>query len=554
MFLEGAMRTQTTIISLIVFALYLPQAFGYSETEKKVIPEADKARIEQSFGRLPLYFIENQGQENKDVAYYVKGSDKTLYFTSKGVTFALPGKEGEERKRWAVKLEFVGANPNCRPRAEEKQEALFGYFKGKPKDWITGLATYKRIVYEELWSGIDLVYSGTVNQLKYEFVVKPGADPKRIRLTYRGADGVELGEGGGLVITTPVGEFEDASPYAYQEADGDRIEVQVAFSLDKKSGGAEGSYGFQVGPYDLEKNLILDPAMLIYCGYIGGLGGEGAASVAVDYEGSVYIAGTTTSNQASFPVQVGPDLTYNDFDYCDAFVAKINPEGTSLIYCGYIGGNHQDWGNDIAVDSLGYAFITGTTSSGVASFPVKGGPDITQNGARDAFVAKVSIYGTGLIYCGYIGGAEHDYGCSISVDGDGNAYVTGETNSDETSFPVLVGPVLTFKDGFSDAFVAKVNASGTALLYCGYIGGTDYDYGSCVAVDSEGAAYVSGYTASYQSSFPVKIGPDLTKNGMGDAFVAKVAADGTDFVYCGYIGGFNQDFGNGITVDAEGNA
>ena len=168
-------------------------------------------------------------------------------------------------------------------------------------------------------------------------------------------------------------------------------------------------------------------------------------------------------------------------------------------------------------------------------------------------MAKVNAAGTALIYAGYIGGIEDDSGGGIAVDGSGNAYVTGSTESTQATFPVTVGPDLTY-NGFGDAFVAKVNAAGTALLYAGYIGGNNSDAGLGIAVDGSGNAYVTGFTDSTQATFPVTVGPDLTYNAGEDAFVAKVNAAGTRLLYAGYIGGIGLDAGNGIAVDSSGNA
>jgi len=169
-----------------------------------------------------------------------------------------------------------------------------------------------------------------------------------------------------------------------------------------------------------------------------------------------YVTGYGNSTQATFPVTVGPDLTHNGGDR-DAFVAKVKADGTGLDYCGYIGGADRDFGNGIAVDGSGNAYITGETKSFESTFPVNDGPDLTHNVDYDAFVAKVSADGTGLDYCGYIGGSGYDNGIGIAVDGSGCAYVTGYTNSDETTegFPVTVGPYLTYNVDY-DAFVAKV--------------------------------------------------------------------------------------------------
>ena len=288
-------------------------------------------------------------------------------------------------------------------------------------------------------------------------------------------------------------------------------------------------YSFDIGAYDTSRPLVLDPAVLIYCGYIGGTGDDAGYGIAVDATGCAYVTGYAQSSQGSFPVTVGPNLTFNG-DH-DAFVAKVKADGTGLLYCGYIGGTNDDYGRGIAVDEAGNAYIVGSAFSTQVSFPVLVGPDLTQNNVHnfDAFVAKLNAAGTDLLYCGYIGGAGADSGSEIAVDEAGNAYVTGFTSSTEASFPVTVGPDLSHNDTNSgyDAFVAKVNTSGNGLVYCGYIGGTWDDYGRGIAVDEAGNAYVTGGTESTEASFPVVIGPDLTYNGggfdAGDAFVAKIS-------------------------------
>lgn len=570
-------------------------------------------RVENALGKMPLYFIENQGQLHKDVGYYIQGYDKTLYFTPQGVTFALTGKtsDDEAAQRWGVKLDFVGANSGVRPKGENRQEAVFSYFKGQPEDWHTGLPTYGKLVYSGLWPGIDLVYTGNVNMLKYEFVVKPGADPNQIRLAYRGATSVAVEETGELTVNTPIAGFEDAAPYAYQEMNGQRVEVPMAYALSGRAPGDVFEYGFDIGAYDPTRTLILDPASLIYCGYIGGDDGEIGWGIAVDHDSCAYVTGETYSTQATFPVLTGPDLTYNGNG--DAFVAKVSADGSGLVYCGYIGGtnwecgygidvdNHlyayvtgytnspnfpliacpfpfmgngdafivkvapngavliysgciggtqYDEGHDIAVDADKCAYITGRANSSPAQgFPVVGGPSLVYSGGGDAFVCKVDPVCGGLVYCGYIGGQGSDEGNGIAVDNMGNAYVTGSTGSDHFSFPVITGPDVTYNGGYFDAFAAEVDASGAFLIYCGYIGGQDTDLGHDIAVDAVQNAYVAGETYSDEGSFPVLVGPDLTHNGGADAFVAKVVALGQSLLYCGYIGGSSKDIGLGIEVD-----
>lgn len=462
-----------------------------------------------------------------------------------------------ERQRWVVKLDFVGANRDVQPVGEERTEAVISYFKGPQDQWHAGLPTYSRIVYRDLWPGIDLVYYGTVNALKYEFVVHPGADPSQIRLTYCGAESVTLNAAGQLEVTTPVGSFADDVPIAYQDIDSQRVPVSAAYTFQDvvdRSSASQQSYAFTLGPYDPAHSLILDPVVLVYCGYIGGSDGDYVGDIAVDDGGNAYVTGLTMSSEASFPVSGGPDLTFNGDR--DIFVAKVNATGTGLIYAGYIGGNDYDNDEGIAVDSAGNAYVTGHTKSTEASFPVSGGPDLTYNGGdADAFVAKINATGTDLYYAGYIGGEDYDWGGDIAVDGVGSVYVIGGTSSTEASFPVVVGPDLTHNDGWGgDVFVAKVNATGTALVYAGYIGGDGLDRGYGIAVDSAGYAFVTGETGSDEATFPVTGGPDLILDGYYDAFVAKVDVTGTTLIYCGYIGGGGSDHGNGIAVDSVGNA
>jgi len=512
---------------------------------------AGSSLLEGTFGKLPLYFVENRGVYPDEVAYYVQGANKTLFFTRDGITFRLKGKD----RGWVVKLEFVGASPDVVPRGESRQQAVFSYFAGRQEDWKTGLRTYSTVAYRGLWPGIDLVYHGSVNELKYAFRVAPGADPGAIRLRYRGASAVTTTGAGALRVETPRGSLEDAPPAAWQEIGGERVPVRMRYRLE---GGGE--FGFDLGDYDRTHPLVLDPLYYVYCGFLGGAGDDLGCAITVDGSGCAYVTGAADSDERSFPVTVGPDLTYNgrgtSFPYFgDAFVAKLNAAGTALLYCGYIGGAGSESGERVAVDASGNAYVTGLTASDERTFPVVGGPDRSYNGGLfDAFVAKVNPKGTALLYCGYIGGAAEDYGYGIAVDKGGNAYVVGATGSDEKTFPVAVGPDLTY-NGNGDAFAAKVNAGGTGLAYCGYIGGEGPDWGYAVVVDGLRNAYVVGTTGSTQQSFPVIVGPDLSYNGGAyDAFAAKVNPLGSALTYCGYIGGSSIDRGQYVAVDGLGNA
>ncbi|HEX2386339.1 MAG TPA: SBBP repeat-containing protein, partial [Candidatus Binatia bacterium] len=429
---------------------------------------------------MPVYFIENRGQIDGRAAYYIRGKDKAIYFTSEGVAFSLSRAErdasgllkrasyGSAPERWLLKLDFVGAR-HVTPTGAEPTPARVSYFKGAKEDWQTGVKTYAKLVYADLWPGIDLVYSGTSGRLKYEFVVKPGADPRRVRLAYRGASSLKLDDSGALEIATPAGSFRDDKPYAFQEIDGRRVEVAMAYKLDGES------YGFRVGKYDRDQALVLDPAILIYAGFIGGLGDDRANGIAIDSAGAAYVTGDTDSDQGSFPETTGAfDRTQNG--NTDAFVAKVKPDGTGLVYATFIGGSGDDRGLAIALRPgcaaapPCEAFITGESNSNETTFPITSGVvGPTRQGGFDAFVVKVNADGTDLVYATFIGGTGNDRGKGIAVDNADKAYITGETDSSETSFPVIGGPFLT-KDSGIDAFVARLAADATSLDYAGYIG------------------------------------------------------------------------------------
>ncbi len=505
---------------------------------------------------VPLTFTENGGQADPRIAFQVQGRDTAAYFTSHGVTLSLTRQQAAgspvpvTRLRWNLKLDFMGTAASIQPVGQSLTQAKVSYFNGASASWRTNISSYQRIVYPNLWSGIDLVYSGTSNQLKYEFIVRPGADPRQIKLAYRGTSApLGVNEQGELEITTPLGVMRDERPVSFQM--GGKREIETAFVVDERAADGSQAYGFKVGKYDRRKTLVIDPALQVYAGFIGGSGDDEGHSIAVDAQGNAYVTGVTTSTEASFPETAGPDLTYNG--RMDAFVAKLRADGSGLVYASYLGGDGDDAGHGIAVDASGNAYVTGWTTSTQATFPVVLGPDLTFNGAIDAFVAKLNPAGTALSYCGYIGGEDEDEALGIAVNSAGNAFLTGLTASSETTFPKLIGPGLTFK-GAIDAFVARVKADGSGLDYAGYLGGSGDDQGRAIAVDANGNAYVAGQTSSSEASFTMTGGLDGTFNGATDAFVTKVNATGAALSYAGYVGGSGVDEAYGVALDAGGNA
>ena len=492
------------------------------------------------FARLPLCFVENAGQLDPRVSYYVNDQGGPVFFTRTGVTFTFTEPQRPQtsedyahsvaltkrvpeagRKHWVLKLDFINANPNISPRGEEKTDAVVSYLVGPREQWHTGLRTYSSVVYSEVWPGIDLIYTGTSKQLKYTMVVKPGADPNQIKLRYRGATTLLRTDDGQLAVSTPFKTLYEEKPYVYQEIDGQRVEVSADYEVAPDPNLDGQTYGFRLGKYHHSQPLILDP-FISYAGYIGSDDTDEGRGVAVDSAGNAYVTGYTTApSDISFPETVG--LGQNVLS-TDAFVAKVNAAGSGFVYISYIGGFGGDVGYGIAVDGADNAYVTGYTNSG-DSFPHGTGFgaltsfDSTYNGNGDAFVAKLNSDGTTLLYASFIGGDDEESGYGIAIDASSNVYVTGGTCSSHNSFPdgdgfgPLTGPDLTYNAGnggyrqyYCDAFVAKVNANGDQLLYAGYIGGSNYDEGRSIAVDGSGNAYVTGTTGSSQATFPDTVG------------------------------------------------
>jgi hypothetical protein len=492
--------------------------------------------------------IENHGQVDSRVAYYLSGPSTSVYFTTQGLTLALsraPEASGA-RERWAVAVDFVGARA-VRPAAADPGETVVHDLRGKPDVWASDLPTYRRLSYPDLWPGIDLEYQTSWDALKYTFQVRPGADAGQIAFRYRGTSSVAVDAQGDLVVSTPVAMLRDRAPYVYQNINGQRATIPSAYRLERQ----DDTYisTIELGAYDQTLPLVVDPAVSIYSGFVGGLGWEEARAVAVDNDGYAYIVGTTIDSGTSFPTFVGPDTSDNGGG--DVFVAKVRPDGSGLVYAGFIGGTGYDEGRGIAVDGAGSVYVTGYTLS--SDFPSVGS-SASYRGAGDAFVAKLKADGSGLAYSTLIGGTDFDEGVSIAVDGGGSTYVAGSTWSADGSFPVAVGPGLTFGGGNGDGFVAKVSPSGSALVYSGFIGGASIDEARAVAVDHDGAAYVTGYTYSSPPGFPTLVGPSTSNRGSGDAFVVKVRPNGDGLVYGGYLGGGGYDEGRAIAVGADGRA
>jgi len=559
----------------------------------------DRSEILETYGQLPLSFEPNAGQADARVKFLSRGPGYTVFLTNDEAVLALSTGGGKrkpastrentalamagfhdissprpepKRTNAVLRMHLIGANKNAQLAGAEQLPGTTNYFLGKDqRNWRTNVVNYRKVSYRQVYPGIDLIYYGNQRQLEYDFVIAPGGDPGAIKVSFAGAPRVRLDRRtGDLVLSTTGGDVHLHKPVAYQmeaeqhepHADADKQFIKSSFVLD-----AENHVSFQLGSYDHSKSLVIDPT-LGYSTYLGGTANDYATAIAVDSTGSAYVTGYTSS--VNFPTTAGAFQTSCgggtacSTTHINAFVTKLNSTGTALVYSTYLGGNEKDYGYGIAVDGSGDAFIVGTTFS--SDFPVTAGVYQPACGGTscangDVFITEVNPTGSGLVYSTYLGGKTTNEGNAIALDSSGNAYVTGYTKS--ANFPVTPGvfqPVCaSCKTALVDAFVTKMNSTGTALVYSTFLGGNNADDAYAITIDSSENAYVAGYT--YSTNFPTTAGAfQSTLNGPTGAFVTKINPTATAKVYSTYLNGSGTGTNacavcaTGVAVDAEGDA
>jgi hypothetical protein len=521
-------------------------SFGNRDPAGIPVPEAvENARVQ--LAALPLTFIPNRGQYDPAVAFVVTGLKSTLFFTSHEIVITAKEKNGNESVSHVVRQTFPGSSPHPVIIGADPLPGMANFFFGSDtSQWQAGVPTYGAVEYRDLYPGIDLRYKGTEGTLKREFMVAPGADPLAIRLRYDGVDSIALDETGALVLTTGKRTMAESSLICYQEINGEAVPVSGAYRVLNNH-----EVTFTLGSYDPAFPLVVDPR-LVYSTFIGGEDYDYAYGIAVDGSGNAYVTGETIST--GFPTTAGAyDRTIGSEGTEDVFVTKLNAAGSDLVYSTFLGGSAMDRSHAIALDGIGNAYVTGYTYSD--DFPTTPGAyNQTYSTRQDVFVTKLNAAGSALLYSTYLGGSSSEEGNGIAVDGSGRAYVTGDTGS--TDFPTTAGAFDLTNSSEQDAFVTKLNAAGSVLLYSTYLGGEGDEWSHGIAVDSSGRAYVTGYTHS--TGFPTTAGSyNRTKGGSAstsDVFVTKLNAVGSDLVYSTYLGGSNWDQGYGIALDKNSNA
>jgi uncharacterized protein (TIGR03437 family) len=475
-----------------------------------------------------------------------------------------------------VRIKFLHARrDSARMEASEPLASRTNYFLGRnPAGWRTDVVSFEKLRVNGIYSGIDLIYYGAEGSVEYDFVVHAGADTRAIEFQITGADDVRVGAEGDLILAVDGREVRWKAPVVYQGADGGRRRVEGGFVL-----GAHNRVRFRVGDYDRTRDLVIDPT-LSYVSYLGGVSNEASFRMATDSTGNVYVVGGTAS--INLAATAGALASNFQGGPADGFIAKFSPAG-ALIYLSYIGGGGDDMAVAVAVDSAGNAYVAGMTSS--SNFPVTAGAFQKTFGGKggnfcrgwfgDAFVLKLNPSGSQLLYSTYLGGREDDVASAIAIDGNGNAYITGFTLS--TNFPTTTGAFQTTFGGAGgqldkpacnglpwfnsgDAFVTKLNATGTQLIFSTFLGGSNDDFGVSLGIDSAQNVYVGGFTLS--RNFPVTAGafqgafggsdPQNIFFTTGDGFVAKLNSSGASLSYATYLGGSGDDLVTSLFVESDG--
>jgi hypothetical protein len=473
-----------------------------------------------------------------------------------------------------------------------------------PNGWQRDIPHFGRVEYREVYPGVSMALYGRQQSLEYDWIVGQGADPSRISLAIEGAERIDLDPQGDLVLTVAGGRVYHRSPKIYQQYGRERRPVAGRYVL--QSGGR---IGFDVESYDRSRPLIIDP-VIDYSTFIGGVGSDEGLAIAVDSQRNTYVTGTTYSNNFNVltPLQTSnrggkydafvtkidptgagvvwstylggssedegrgiavnaagqvyvagitnsPDFnTRNPWQPAlvglaeDAFIAKIDATGSSLIFSTYLGGSDIDQAFAIALDSSGNAYVTGSTNS--ADFRLKNSIQSQFRGNYDAFLAKIRADGTDLIYSTYLGGGGFDEAYGVAVDLAGNAYVTGVATS--TDFPVVGALQAQNRGGGGDLFVTKVSATGNAISWSTYLGGTGVDIAYGIALDTAANVYLTGHT--FSSDYPTVGALQGVARGGAEAFLTKLGASGSAVIYSTYLGGSGGDFGRGVAVDTAGYA
>ncbi len=496
--------------------------------------------IPQPFG----FFVPVNGSDAMGSGFHYYRNNADYFFMPDEILITAPDISAPNHTTPPVRVRFEGQNRNSRLMGEHVLNGTAHFFIGNdPSRWQRSVPLYGEVIYQDIYTGINLHYREERGHLKSTFIVSPGANPSSIHYIIEGGNPVRIDQAGALVISTREGrQIREDPPTAFQEMAGMVKSIPVRYNL-----AGEGEIEYVLGKYDPDYPLVIDPE-IITSGYLGGNVEETAYGIALDPKGTIFVTGTTYSGD--FPVT---DTSFNATwgGFTDIFVTAYTREGTEVLYSTYIGGSGNDNGWAIAVNKEGTVYITGSTEC--PDYPIKNAFQPTMAGAYDAILTTLSPDGSALGFSTYLGGSEMDDARDIALSSRNNSvYLAGITRSKD--FPVK-NAVQKKSGGELDAFITVIDGNGTAIISSTYLGGRQDDYGRGIALDANDSIYVTGYTYSSKSSdFPVKdplMGPHTATY---DAFMSRYAPDALDLIYSTYLGGSWGDRASDIAVTPNGTA
>lgn len=518
-------RSLLSCLSLLIACAALASACSHPPTP---VLDASAVRVTapSRSAQGPLRFEANAGQTDPAVRFLARGRSYTLFLTDREAVLDLAST--------AVRMRFVGASAAPRLVAEEPLPGRSHYLIGRDAAaWHTGVPTFGRVVYRDLYPGVDLVLRDAAGRLEYDFVVAPGADPGAIRIAFAGADTLALDAAGDLQIAASGETLVHSAPHLYETRDGVRRDVSGRLVLE-----ADRTLRFEVAAHDPGAELVIDP-VVDHASYLGAQGEDQGYGAGVDALGNFYVAGIT--NSPTFPTTPGV-LRPTIGGGIDTFVTKFDASG-AVVWSTFVGGLSKDAVTNMAVDAAGSVYLAGSTAS--PNFPVVNAAQPTPAAVPEAFVAKLDPSGASLVFSTYLGGTGAEAAWGIEADAGGGACVAGETTAPD--FPTLnaAQPNLT---GLTDAFVARFGPTGT-LLYSTYLGGSREDLARDVAAAPAGECIAAGQTVS--TDFPVFQAFQPSLAGTIESFVAKYDPTGAR-VYATYLGGTQSETARAVAADVHG--
>ncbi|HJT88510.1 MAG TPA: SBBP repeat-containing protein [Bryobacteraceae bacterium] len=494
--------------------------------------------------RLPLRFEANRGQWNSQVRYAARDTRNTLFLTAHGAVVAA----GARR----VEMDFLHANPAPAIEALDRLPTRTDYFRGNPETWRRAVPSFSRVAYRSVYPGIDVVYYGRQDQLEYDFVLRPGADPGSIRLKFRGADHLHFTAAGDLSVESGGARFLQKRPSIYQvdPVTAARRPVEGGYQLLSR-----GVVGLRLSSYNRSQPLVIDP-VVTYSNFVGGAATDAITAVKADSQGHIVVAGYTTNYDLQ---STGTAAQGSNAGSTDCFIIILDPTNNSVAYMSYLGGTRDESPTAMVLDSADHIYLTGTTTS--SDFPTAGNAVQTalhlsttsSTFTSDAFVSEIDPNTPGgLVYSTYVGGTGNDIPRDLALDAAGNMYIIGYTESSD--LPVTGSAYAAVLYGPSDAFLAKLDPTSTSLAYSSYLGGEARDDGRSIAVGPDGLVYFAASTLSQQ--FPLA-GPSYssTLTGFGNVIIGvmDMTQSGTpSLVYATYFGGTGLEEVRKIALDANG--